>query len=744
MIRKILRDDPAPLRDAAESKLAKSSVAAAPARTVEDLLHELQVHQIELEMQNESLRQAQLSLEESRDRYVDLYDFAPVGYITLSRDALITEINLTGAALLGVERRNLINRRFASFVAPEKRDDWYRYFAHAIAHDDNQEYSISLQRDDGSRFHARINCQRQIRAGKPPTVRIAITDETDRSNAEEELRIAATAFESHEGMIVTDANGIILRVNQAFVSQTGFSADELVGRTPEFLRSERHDTIFYEQMWKTLRENRSWQGEIWNRHKNGKVYAEWLTISAVTTSAGQITHYVGTFSDITQNSEAAAEIHRLAYYDPLTQLPNRRLLHDRLNQALTTSARSGHYGAILFLDLDNFKMLNDTRGHDVGDLLLIEVVRRLHTCTLAGDTLSRLGGDEFIVLLEDLSERAEEAAAQVKQLSNKIINIVEQPYHLKDREYHCTVSIGISLFYDNDETIDALLMHADLAMYKAKNAGRNTTRFFDPEMQLALDRRSTLETCLRHACAREQLQLFYQPQINSRRGIIGAEALLRWRHPDRGLVQPHEFIPLAEETGLILPIAQWVLETACAQIKAWEAHHSTRDLCLAINVSALQFRQVDFTTRIKQTLEKIGANPARLKIELTESLVLDNVYDAITKMQELKAIGVEFSLDDFGTGHSSLSYLKQLPLNQLKIDRSFIRDLPVNSNDAAIVEAIITLGRTFKLNIIAEGVETEAQRDFLQHQGCHDFQGILLSRPVPLDGFERYLELSYG
>ncbi|MBU1191762.1 MAG: EAL domain-containing protein [Gammaproteobacteria bacterium] len=744
MIRKILRDDPAPLRDAAESKLAKSSVAAAPARTVEDLLHELQVHQIELEMQNESLRQAQLSLEESRDRYVDLYDFAPVGYITLSRDALITEINLTGAALLGVERRNLINRRFASFVAPEKRDDWYRYFAHAIAHDDNQEYSISLQRDDGSRFHARINCQRQIRAGKPPTVRIAITDETDRSNAEEELRIAATAFESHEGMIVTDANGIILRVNQAFVSQTGFSADELVGRTPEFLRSERHDTIFYEQMWKTLRENRSWQGEIWNRHKNGKVYAEWLTISAVTTSAGQITHYVGTFSDITQNSEAAAEIHRLAYYDPLTQLPNRRLLHDRLNQALTASARSGHYGAILFLDLDNFKMLNDTRGHDVGDLLLIEVVRRLHTCTRAGDTLSRLGGDEFIVLLEDLSERAEEAAAQVKQLSNKIINIVEQPYHLKDREYHCTVSIGISLFYDNDETIDALLMHADLAMYKAKNAGRNTTRFFDPEMQLALDRRSTLETCLRHACAREQLQLFYQPQINSRRGIIGAEALLRWRHPDRGLVQPHEFIPLAEETGLILPIAQWVLETACAQIKAWEAHHSTRDLCLAINVSALQFRQVDFTTRIKQTLEKIGANPARLKIELTESLVLDNVYDAITKMQELKAIGVEFSLDDFGTGHSSLSYLKQLPLNQLKIDRSFIRDLPVNSNDAAIVEAIITLGRTFKLNIIAEGVETEAQRDFLQHQGCHDFQGILLSRPVPLDGFERYLELSYG
>ncbi len=654
MSKKLTEQDLPPLRTAAEAVLINVPLTTAPTRPAKELLHELQVHKIELEMQNESLRQAQLSLEESRDRYVDLYDFAPFGYLTLSRDALISEINLTGATLLGEERSKLIHRRFAHFVAPEDSDQWQQHFLHAVMHGDKQQCEVTLQRNDGSRFHARMDCLRQARAGETPVVHIALTDDTDRKHArqelhrseerfrrlaqispvgifhadaqgactyvnqrwtditglsveeslgdgwmralhpedrehtlslwqeammtgrsvhmewrmrrpdgtvywalggaateldangkvlgfigivnditdrkhnEEELRIAAIAFESQEGMMVTDANSVILRVNQAFTKMTGYSAEEAVGQTPELLRSGRHDKAFYLQMRRTLREQHYWQGEIWNRRKNGKIYAEWLTISAVTAPDGQTTHYVGSFSDITKNSEAEAEIHRLAYYDALTQLPNRRLLQDRLGQALAATTRNGHCGAILFLDLDNFKTLNDTRGHDVGDMLLVEVAHRLHACVRAGDTVARLGGDEFVVLLEDLSGEIEEAAAQSKQLGDKVREAIAQPYRLKDCEYHCTASIGIGLFCDNNATIEDLLIHADLAMYQAKDAGRNTLRFFDPDMQLTLDRRSALENDLRQACARQQLRLYYQPQIDSTRGVIGAEALLRW------------------------------------------------------------------------------------------------------------------------------------------------------------------------------------------------------------------------
>ncbi len=568
-----------------------------------------------------------------------------------------------------------------------------------------------------------------------------VNDITERKRIEDELRIAAIAFESQEGMLVTDANGIILRVNQAFTRLTGYSAEEAIGKTPEMLRSGRHDKVFYQELWETIKTQRYWQGEIWNRRKSGKIYAEWLTISAVTAPDGQVTHYVGTFSDITQNSEAEAEIHRLAYYDALTHLPNRRLLQDRLGQALLATQRSGHCGAILYLDLDNFKTLNDTRGHEVGDLLLIEVAQRLQACVRGCDTVARLGGDEFVVLLEDLSGDIEEAAVQSRQLGEKVLETISQPYRLKDGEYHCTTSIGAGLFIDNDTTTEELLKRADLAMYEAKSMGRNSLCFFDPNMQRTLDLRSALVNDLRQACSRQELRLYYQPQIDSTRGVIGAEALLRWNHPERGLVAPGEFIPLAEETGLILPIGHWVLETACVQIKAWENDPFARDLRLAVNVSARQFRQRDFVAQVRQVLDHTGANPTRLKIELTESMVLDNMSDATAKMRALRTLGVDLSMDDFGTGYSSLSYLKQLPLDQLKIDRSFITHLITDSNDAAIVKAIITLGQTFGLSVIAEGVETVAQQELLQEHGCHLYQGYLFSRPVPLDEFERYLRV---
>ncbi len=730
---------PNPLRKKAEVQLADAPQAEAPARSAEELLHELQVHQVELEMQNEELRRAQLIIEESRDRYVDLYDFAPVSYLTLTHEALIAEVNLTGAALLGEERNKLINRRFSQFVAPQDRDRFHRYFMFAAQHGDRQYCELALVRGDGAVFHARLDCL-HMRAGSGDSlVRIAFADITERKHAEEELRIAAIAFESQQGMIVTDPAGVILRVNQAFTRLTGYSAMEAVGQTPAMLQSERQDKDFYRRMWESLQQKRYWQGEIWNKRKDGKIYAEWLTISAVAAPDGNVSHYVGTFSEITENKEAEAEIHRLAYYDELTRLPNRRLLLDRLEQALAFSKRHLRYGAILFMDMDNFKTLNDTRGHDIGDLLLIMIAQRLHAAVREGDSIARFGGDEFVILLEELSEDVSEAIIQVGQVGEKVQEIIAAPFMLKDMEFNCTTSIGACLFGSHEESVDDLLRHADLAMYQAKKSGGNNLRFYDPAMQATLDERTAIENDLRQALAKRQFRLYYQIQVTSTRHVIGAETLLRWEHPIHGLISPLQFIPLAEETGLIVPIGLWVLHTACAQIKDWSEQPATRYLQLAVNVSPRQFRQPDFVEQIQQALAASGIDPTRLKLELTEGLVLDNVSDTIAKMLAIKALGVGFSMDDFGTGYSSLSYLKRLPLDQLKIDKSFVEDISTDPNDVVIIQTIIGMAHNLSLNVIAEGVETETQLELLNHYGCRAYQGFLFSKPVPAKEFEKLL-----
>ncbi len=856
-------NQPDPLRTQAEARLARAHACEDSPRPAGELLHELQVYQIELEMQNEALRQAQLALEESCDRYMNLYEFAPVGYLTLTHAGQIAEVNLTGAALLGMERKQLLLHRFAYFVAPEDSDHWHRQFMGAArrAAESGSRWNceLTLKRGDGSRLCARLGCLHMDVANGLSVTHIALTDIsehkeaeaklkkseeryrqivqtsmdgfliadsagqlldvntaycqmtgytrdellnmhisdveakesteetaqhireamakgydrfetrhrrkdgqvleievsnvfrpdmnggcffvfmrdiTERKRVEEELRIAAIAFESNEGITVTDANSVIVRVNRAFTHLTGYSAEEVVGKTPAILQSGRHDRVFYQQMWATIKQDGFWQGEIWNRRKNGKIYAEWLTVSAVLGPGGRVTHYVGTFSDITQNSEAEAEIHRLAYYDPLTLLPNRRMLQDRLGQSLAAAARNGQNGAILFLDLDNFKTLNDTRGHDIGDMLLAEVAQRLKASVREMDTVARLGGDEFVVILEDLGTDAGEAAIQVRLVGEKLREALAQSYALDGREFYCTVSIGISLFGEHGATVEELLKHADLAMYHSKTEGRNTLHFFDPAMQAALDKRSALEEELRQALARGEFHLYYQPQVDGAHHVVGAEALLRWAHPERGLITPGEFIALAEETGLILPIGHWVLQTACAQLKMWEDNPRTRFMQLAVNVSARQFRQPDFVAQVRRALGETGADPTRLKIELTETLVLDDVADTINKMITLRSDGIGFSMDDFGTGYSSLTYLKQLPLDQLKIDKSFVRNLATDANDAAIVQAIITMGQTFGLDVIAEGVETEAQREFLGQRGCHTYQGYLFGKPVALKEFD--------
>ncbi|MDD5296853.1 MAG: EAL domain-containing protein [Rhodocyclaceae bacterium] len=724
------------LRKVAEAEVAQFPAKGGRTRSADELLHELQVHQIELQMQNESLRQSQLALEESRDRYLSLYEFAPVGYVTVSCEGLIRQLNLTAATLLGQDRARLLNRRFAGLFIAEDRDRWHRLILTVLKRQDSSSGEFILQRGDQERFHVRLDC----RAMDGGVVRASLTDVSAWKRAEEGLRIAAVAFESQEAMMVTDANSVILRVNQAFTRVTGFEADEVIGKTPAVLSSGRHDKSFYLRMWQALREQGFWQGEMWNRRKSGKIYAEWLCISVVCAPDGRISHYVGTFSEITQNKEAEAEIHRLAYYDPLTHLPNRRLLQDRIGQAMAGSSRSGHHGALLFLDLDNFKTINDTRGHEVGDQLLIETARRIQAGVREGDTVARLGGDEFVVILEDLSNEAQNAALQAGLVGEKIRDALAQAYFIGEQRHHCSASLGVTLFQNHLEPVEMLLRHADLAMYKAKEAGRNTLRFFDPAMQTAVEERSSLEADLRLALERRQLRLYYQPQVDADERLIGAEALLRWQHPDRGLVPPGDFIPLAEETGLILPIGLWVLETACANIEAWSASPILRDLRLAVNVSARQFQQPDFVAQVTGLLAQTGANPRRLKMELTESMVLKDVADTFGKMHALEALGIGFSLDDFGTGHSSLSYLTRLPLEQIKIDRSFVLNLPHSVNDGIVAQTIITMARGLGLDVIAEGVETEPQRAFLARHDCHAYQGYLFARPLPLAEFEAFAQ----
>jgi diguanylate cyclase (GGDEF)-like protein/PAS domain S-box-containing protein len=871
-----------PLRAAAEAQLAKTLQGGAPPST-EELQHELQVHQIELEMQNEALRQKQAELEAERDRYGDLFDFAPVGYLTLTHDGIIKALNLAAIKLLGMERKDLLQRRFTSLIEPDDQNRWLTLFLDAREQEAQEaqvgrgSVEVALRRRDDSVLQVQLDWAAQ-KAGADRTVtelRIVLTDISERKRAEtvikeseefktaildamstqiavldcdgvivavneawrrfardnadapgmparntqlgtnylticqgsvgestagaaeaaagilgvldgrwpnfsleypchsptrqrwflmhvtplgenrrgvvishnditarklaeDELRIGAVAFSTQNGMVITDPRGIILRVNPAFTRLTGYSAAEAVGKTMALLRSGRHSPLFYQRMWQAIKDEGHWQGEIWNKRKNGQIYAEMLSIAAVETPDRGITYYVANFSDITADKEAEAEIHRLAYYDALTKLPNRRLLQDRLGQALAATLRSRLYGALFFIDLDNFKTLNDTRGHDAGDLLLVEVAQRLRAVVREGDTVARQGGDEFVVLLEDLDADVHEAAALAKQLGEKLREAIDRPFDLKGDEYLCRLSIGVSLFHVED-TVEELLKHADLALYQAKNAGRNLLRFFDPAMQAELDHRSTLEAELRRALKKRQLRLFYQPQVDANGRVIGVEALLRWQHALRGLVPPNDFIPLAEETGLILPIGLWVLETACAQLKAWADDERTRDLRIAVNVSARQFRQADCVALLEQILAASGANPARLKLALTESLVLEDVAGSIEKMQAIKQLGVSFAMDDFGTGYSSLAYLAQLPLDQLKIDQSFVRNLPGNRDDETIARAIITLGRGLAMDVIAEGVETEEQRHFLEMHGCHAFQGYLFSRPLPIAELEIFL-----
>ncbi len=559
----------------------------------------------------------------------------------------------------------------------------------------------------------------------------------------DELRLSASVFSnSSEGVVITDASFNIMLINPAVTEITGYSSQDAVGKKPEFLRSTRQSKAFYRSMRQQLEQQGSWRGELWHR-RHGEDRLARLAINGVPGADGAAVRYVALFYDITEERRKDEHIRQLAFYDPLTSLPNRRLLVDRLHIALSNDTRSGQKGALVFLDLDNFKRINDSLGHSFGDRLLQEVAQRLSGCLRAGDTVARLGGDEFVAMLTDLGRDLESAAVKADAAGKKILEALSAPYELGNHTTRCTPSIGIALFGSADDTLEDVMRRADLAMYQAKAAGRNAIRFFDPELQAVTAARAELEAALSEALCAGQICLHYQAQVDGQGRVTGAEVLARWQHPQRGAVPPAEFIPLAESTGLIVPLGRQVLEVACRQLAHWAVRPQTADLTLAVNLSARQFLDASFLEQFVAIVQQTGADPRKIKLEVTESLLLENLESVIDKMTRLKEMGVGFSIDDFGTGYSSLAYLKRLPLDQLKIDQTFVRDMLTDRNDAEIVRTIIALAHGLALTVIAEGVESPGQHAALADYGCQAFQGYLFGRPVPIEEFEARLEAAY-
>jgi len=603
-----------------------------------------------------------------------------------------------------------------------------------------QEQGCALQveeqvpQDDG--LHTYISIKFPVRDAQGEIYGVCgiSTDITKQKRAEQRLRQSAAVFENiSEGMFVTDMDGRILDVNRAFSEITGYTREEVLGANPRLWKSARHDADFYRAMWRSITRRGQWRGEIWNRRKDGNVYPARLTVSSISDDQGSVTHYVALFSDITNLKQSEEQLERLAHHDPLTELPNRLLFNARLTHALEQSRRNNQQLSLLFIDLDRFKHINDSFGHVVGDELLRQVAGRLTGCMRGEDTVARIGGDEFIVLLENIGQPSHVVAAAEKILAN-----FGAPFQLQKREVFISPSIGISVYPRDGSDSGALLRNADTAMYRAKEGGRNGFAFYTEEMTSQALQRVLLENNLRKALERDELLLHYQPQLDMESGkLIGAEALLRWQQPEMGLIPPDRFIPLAEENGLILPIGEWVLYTACRQAKRW-LEQGLAFGRVSVNIATPQIQRGDLVRLVRQVLQETGLPPHCLELEVTESVIMENFDHVIAVLEGVRALDVRLAMDDFGTGYSSLANLKRLPIEQLKIDQSFVRDIPDDPNDMAITRAVIALGLSLQLEVIAEGVETESQRQFLLQEGCRLGQGYLFQRPVAPDLFEAW------
>ncbi len=696
-------------------------------------------------------KEAEKLLRDSEERYRASFEQAAVGILHTSFEGRIMRCNRRFAEIVGYAPEELVGLTFQEITPPGDRPPSSSALQNLIGGAvPNFSFEKRYMRKDGSLTWVNliITTQRDSE-GHPVHFITMVQDINARKEVEERLAIAQESLRKSEERYRTafqmtlDAvnlnrlgDGMFVDCNRAFLSISGFTREEVIGRTSVEL-----------EIWADLRDRQkllerlNTDGVCRNlearfRKKNGEVI--WGLMSASLIELDGVRSILSITRDISEAKNAENEIKRLAFYDPLTGLPNRRMLLDRLRQSLRSGRRTGRTCALLFIDLDNFKTLNDTLGHHTGDLLLQEVARRLVLSLRETDTAARIGGDEFVVIVENLSPDTEEAAAQAKAIAEKILTQTSEPYMLNHHECLSTASIGITVFGEGKQSTSEILQQADIAMYQAKTAGRNTLRFFAPALQAAVNLRASLEEEIHTGIREKQFSLWYQPQVENGR-IVGAEALLRWMHPRRGVLLPAEFIPLAEETGLIVSLGRLVLELACAQAAQWAGRSGESPIPIAVNVSARQFRQADFVKHVLATLDRFGVDPKNLKLEITESMLLDNLEETVGIMETLKSHGLQFSLDDFGTGYSSLAYLKRLPLDQLKIDRSFVRDIRANAANGAVAHAIISLARALGLPVIAEGVETDEQRELLAHLGCSCFQGFLFSKAVPPADFEALL-----
>ena len=595
---------------------------------------------------------------------------------------------------------------------------------------DRESYSERMfQRRDGSRFWGRL----AGRAFDPADVYAGsvwiIEDLTIEKAEREELLLARKVFEvNSEAIMVSDANNRIVRVNAAFEAITGYREDEVLGRDPKILGSGHHDTAFFQAMWQTLRQDGYWEGEIWDRRKDGSEYPKWVHINTIRDSNAQISHFVAVFSDISERKASEERIRYLAQHDALTGLPNRFTLAVHLEHALARAERAGEKIGLMFIDLDNFKTVNDTLGHPIGDLLLCEVARRITSAVRKSDIVARIGGDEFVVVLESTN-----LPGDAGTVAQKILERMSEAVPVDGNELHTTPSIGIAIYPDDCSTSEDLMKNADVAMYHAKSAGRNNYQFYAEHMNQAAAVRIQMEARLRAAMASDEFSLHFQPQIDLNTGLVsGCEALIRWHNAELGWVSPASFIPLTEEIGLIVPIGEWVLRQACTTAKGW-LDAGIQFGCVAVNISPQQFRQRNFPQSVENILRETGLPAACLELEITESTIMETAEAAIAMLVRLKDLGITLSVDDFGTGYSSLAYLKRFPIDRLKIDRSFVTDLETDPSDAAIASAVIALAHSLGLSVVAEGVETQGQSDFLRGHGCDSVQGYFYCRPGPAE-----------
>ncbi|MFA0926083.1 EAL domain-containing protein [Pseudomonas syringae pv. tagetis] len=682
------------------------------------------------------LKQAQKQLQLSEEKFAKAFHASPDGLaITRQQDGMLLEVNEGFCRITGYSEQHCLEHSTFDLGIWVDLSERSRLIEQLKRHGSVRDFKARLRNADGSIRLCELSSHPLVITGDDCLLTIA-RDITESRQMQEKLHLAATVFESTaEGVLITDTNQRINAVNRAFTEITGYSEAEAIGQTPRLLASGQHDSAFYASMWHQLAAEGHWQGEISNRRKDGELYPSWLTINAVRNKANRTTHFVAVFADISSLKHAQARLDYQAHHDPLTGLPNRTLFESRLQSALLHSEESGSLGAVLFLDLDRFKHINDSLGHPVGDLLLKGIAHRLKETLRDVDTVARLGGDEFIVLLPGLLQPSD-----AQSIANKLLACFNTPFEAGEHELYISPSIGSCVFPTDGNDVATLVKNADAAMYRSKAKGRNRVESYTHDLTTQASERIALEQELRRALDHNQLALAYQPKISLlTHTLVGAEALIRWSHPTFGEVPPEHFIPLAEENGMILQIGDWVLEQACRQMGEWR---KTRQPFgpLSVNLAGAQLRQTNLVERIEQLLADNGLEPSCLQLEITEHFIMSQTQEALAVLHKLKTLGVQLAIDDFGTGYSSLSYLKRLPLDILKIDQSFIRGLPEDTHDAAIVRAIIALGRSMQLTVIAEGVENSEQQQFLTSEGCEQIQGYIISLPLQPEEFsERFL-----